>query len=213
MSVAAHTPAEQRVPAPGPGLRQAAQSGLDVMLTDAVLEGGGVRRFLKPKTVGRTVIGLARHPRSTARDAADFGGELARVVAGSSEARPRKGDRRFGDRAWQENWVLRRLMQSYLATCDTVDRLISDAGLDWRAERQARFAAANLLDALAPTNFPWSNPAVLKESIDAGGANLLRGGRRFLHDVTRPPHLPASVDVTKFEVGGNVAVTPGSVGR
>ena len=102
-------------------------------------------------------------------------------------------------------------MQGYLATCETVDRLISDAGLDWRTERQARFAASNVLDALAPTNFPWSNPAVLKESIDAGGANLVRGGRRFVRDMTRPPHLPASVDVTKFEVGGNLAVTPGSV--
>ena len=103
------------------------------------------------------------------------------------------------------------MMQAYLATGDTVDRLISDAELDWRTERQARFAASNVLDALAPTNFPWSNPAVLKESIDAGGANLVRGGRRFLHDVTRSPHLPASVDVSKFEVGGNLAVTPGSV--
>ena len=92
-----------------------------------------------------------------------------------------------------------------------VDRLISDAELDWRTERQARFAAGNVLDALAPTNFPWSNPAVLKESIDAGGANFIRGGRRFLDDVTRSPHLPASVDVSKFEVGGNLAVTPGSV--
>ena len=88
-------------------------------------------------------------------------------------------------------------MQGYLATCETVDRLISDAELDWRTERQARFAASNVLDALAPTNFPWSNPAVLKESIDDGGANLVRGGRRFLRDVTRPPHLPASVDVTQ----------------
>ena len=52
---------------------------------------------------------------------------------------------------------------------------------------------------------------MLKESIDAGGANLVRGGRRFARDMTRPPHLPASVDVTKFEVGGNLAVTPGSV--
>jgi polyhydroxyalkanoate synthase subunit PhaC len=81
----------------------------------------------------------------------------------------------------------------------------------WRTERQARFAASNMLDALAPTNFPWSNPAVLKESIDAGGANFIRGGRRFLDDVTRSPHLPASVDVSKFEVGGNHAITPGSV--
>ncbi len=69
----------------------------------------------------------------------------------------------------------------------------------------------NVLDALAPTNFPWSNPAVLKATIDEGGANLVRGGRRFLRDVTRSPRLPASVDVSKFDVGGNLAVTPGSV--
>jgi polyhydroxyalkanoate synthase len=208
MSVATNSTEKQPV---SPGVRRAAESGLDMMLSDAVLEGGGVGRFLKPKAAGRTVAGLALHPRRTARDTGRLGVELARVATGRSEARPDKGDRRFGERAWEDNWLLRRLMQSYLATCDTVDRLISDAGLDWRTERQARFAASNVLDALAPTNFPWSNPAVLKESIDVGGANLVRGGQRFVHDMTRPPHLPASVDVTKFEVGGNLAVTPGSV--
>jgi polyhydroxyalkanoate synthase len=211
MSAAANSRSEQSVPAPQPGLRRAASSGLDVMLSDAVLEGGGVSRFLKPRAAGRTIAGLARHPGLTARDAGRFGLELARVAAGRSDAQPGKGDRRFRERAWQENWLLRRTMQSYLVTCDAVDRLISDAGLDWRTERQARFAAGNVLDALAPTNFPWSNPAVLKETVDAGGSNLMRGGRRFLSEVSRPPHLPASVDVTKFEVGGNLAVTPGSV--
>jgi polyhydroxyalkanoate synthase subunit PhaC len=194
-----------------PGLRLAARSGLDMMLTDAVLEDEGVARFFKPRAAARTIAGLARHPWRTARDAGGLGLELAGVAAGRSEVRPVKGDRRFGDRAWQENWILHRVMQGYLATSATVDRLISDADLDWRAERQARFAAGNLLDALAPTNFPWSNPAVLKQSIDEGGANLVRGARRLLHDVTRAPHLPASVDVSKFEVGGNLAVTPGSV--
>ena len=182
-----------------------------MMLTDAALEDGGVRRFLKPWAAGRTVTGLARHPRRAARGAGGLGAELVRIAAGRSELEPPKGDRRFGDRAWQDNGLLRRLMQGYLAACDTVDQLISAADLDWRTERQARFAATNVLDALAPTNFPWSNPAVLKESIDAGGANLVRGGRRFLRDVTRSPRLPASVDVSKFEVGGNLAVTPGSV--
>ncbi|MBV9799621.1 MAG: alpha/beta fold hydrolase [Solirubrobacterales bacterium] len=211
MSVTANSTPKEPVSPPEPGLRRAAQSGLDVMLSDAALESGGVGRFLRPKAAGRTIAGLARHPRRSGRDAGRFGVELARVAAGSSETRPSKGDRRFAERAWQDNWLLRRVMQSYLATCDTVDRLISDAGLDWRTERQARFAASNVLDALAPTNFPWSNPAVLKESIDAGGVNLVRGARRFLRDVTRPPHLPAGVDVTKFEVGGNLAVTPGTV--
>ena len=170
MSITANSTPKERGSSQEQGLRRAAQSGLDVMLSDAALEGGGVGRFLKPKAAGRTIAGLARHPRRTGRDAGRFGVELARVAAGSSETRPSKGDRRFGERAWQENWLLRRVMQSYLATCETADRLISDAGVDWRTERQARFAASNVLDALAPTNFPWSNPAVLKESIDAGGA-------------------------------------------
>ena len=194
-----------------PGLRLAASAGLDMMLTDAAVEDSGVRRFLKPRAAGRTVAGLARHPGSAVRDARGLGTELARVVAGRSVLAPPKGDRRFRDRGWEDNWMLRRVMQGYLATCETVDQLISDADLDWRTERQARFAATNVLDALAPTNFPWSNPTVLKESIDEGGANLIRGGRRFLRDVTRSPHLPASVDVSKFEVGRNLAATPGSV--
>jgi polyhydroxyalkanoate synthase subunit PhaC len=193
------------------GLRLAARSGLDVMLADAALEDGGVGRFLKPRAAGRVLAGLARHPRRTARDVAALGLELARVASGSSDVGPARGDRRFTDKAWSNNWLLALAMQAYLATCDALDHLISDADVDWRTERQARFAAGNVLDALAPTNFPWSNPAVLKESIDEGGANLLRGGRRFLHDVTRSPRLPASVDVSKFEVGGNLAVTAGSV--
>ena len=137
-----------------PGLRPAARAGLDVMLSDAALEDGGLGRFLKPRAGGRTIAGLARHPGRTARDAGGLGAELARVATGRSEVTPAKGDRRFGDRAWQENWLLHGVMQGYLATCETVDHLISDAGLDWRTERQARFAATNVLDALAPTNFP-----------------------------------------------------------
>lgn len=89
-----------------PGLRSAARSGLDVMLTDAVLEDGGVSRFLKPRAAGRTVAGLVRHPRRTARDASGLGMELARVAAGRSAIGPAKGDRRFVDQAWSGNWAL-----------------------------------------------------------------------------------------------------------
>ena len=196
---------------PAPGVRLAAQSGLDVMLTDAVLEPGGVRRFVRPAATARVIGGLARHPRRTASHVAGLGSDLVRVAAGRSQITPPRGDRRFGDRAWDENWMLHRLMQSYLGTCSAVDQLISDAGVDWRTERQARFAATNILDAAAPTNFPWSNPAVIKETVDRGGANLVRGARRFVRDMARAPHLPASVDTSKFEVGGNLAVSPGAV--
>ncbi|MGZ6589726.1 MAG: hypothetical protein ACXVHX_36370, partial [Solirubrobacteraceae bacterium] len=75
------------------------------MPTDAVLEDGGVSRFVKPGAAGRTIAGLARHPRRAARDASGLGMELARVAAGRSAIGPAKGDRRFGDQAWNGNWA------------------------------------------------------------------------------------------------------------
>jgi polyhydroxyalkanoate synthase len=189
----------------------ASRAALDVMLTDAALEPGGVRRFVKPGAAVRAAAGLARHPDRVVRRAGELGSELGAIAVGRSERAPARGDRRFADPAWQKSWLWRRTLQSYLVTAETVNGLIDDAGLDWRSERQARFAAANVVDALAPTNFPWSNPTVIKETVDQGGANLVRGARRFARDASRAPHLPATVDASQFEVGGNVAVTPGSV--
>jgi polyhydroxyalkanoate synthase len=184
----------------------AARGALEVLLTDAAVDDR--RRFLPAGAAVRTVAGLARRPRRPVSRAAALGAELARVAAGRSALRPLPGDRRFNDGAWETNPLLRRLLQAYLAAADGVDGLIADAELDWRAERQARFAAGNVLDALSPTNFPWSNPAVLRETVDHGGLNLARGARQFLHDV---PRLPSSVDTSGFSVGENLAASPGSV--
>jgi poly[(R)-3-hydroxyalkanoate] polymerase subunit PhaC len=205
------TTATKKSKARATGGRTAARAALDVMLTDAVVERGGAQRFVQPTAAAKAVAGLARRPNRVARRAGGLGAELARVAAGHSERAPAKGDRRFADRAWQQNWLLHRILQGYLAITETVDKLISDAQLDWRAERQARFAAGNVLDALAPTNFPWSNPTVIKEIVDQGGANLVKGARHFARDVSRSPRLPATVDTSKFDVGVNLALTPGSV--
>ena len=188
---------------------QAASTSLDVLLTDSAVS--GTRRFLAPGAIAGVAAGAVRHPRKAAGRAAALGGGLARVAAGRSEQSPAGSDRRFADPAWQQNWLLRRVMQGYLTTGEAVDGLISDAELDWQTERQARFAAGNVLDAVAPTNFPLTNPAVLRAIVDEGGTNLVRGARRFAADVARPPRLPQSVDTSQFEVGGNLAVTPGSV--
>jgi len=190
--------------------RGAASAALDVLLTDAALEPGGAKRFLQPSAAAKFLGGLVRHPDRLGRHAGGLAAELARVTAGRSELAPPKGDRRFGDRGWEQNWLLHRVMQAYLAVGDAADEVISDADLGWQAERQARFAIENVLDALSPTNFPWSNPAVLKEIVDTGGANLTKGARRFGRDISRG-RLPATVDTSKFQVGENIAVSPGSV--
>jgi polyhydroxyalkanoate synthase subunit PhaC len=203
------TAAAAREGGPATGGRAAASAALEVLLTDAAV--GGRTRLLQPRAASRVIGGLARRPGAVARRTGHLAGDLARVAAGRSEREPAKGDRRFADRAWSENWLLRRLLQGYLAVGETVDELISDAGLDWRTERQARFAAGNVLDAAAPSNFPLTNPVVLREIVDRGGVNLADGARRLAGDLSRQRRLPASVDTTKFEVGGNLACTPGAV--
>ena len=183
-----------------------AQAALDVMLIDAAV--GGPSRTLGPGAAASLAGGVAQHPGRAARRIGGLGAELARVAAGRSDVRPAKRDRRFADPAWQSSWLFRRLLQTHLAVGETVDGLISDAELGWRHERQARFAAGNVIDALAPSNFPWSNPTVIKEIVDQGGLNLLRGARRLLRDF---PRLPATVDTSKFAVGENLAITTGAV--
>ena len=92
---------------------RAAQAGLDVLLSDAGT--GEPSRFIAPGAGVKVAGGLARHPRRVAARAAGLAGELRRVAVGRSELAPAKGDRRFGDQAWEGNRLLRRVLQSYLA--------------------------------------------------------------------------------------------------
>jgi polyhydroxyalkanoate synthase subunit PhaC len=192
------------------GARAASRAALGVMLTDAAVEQPGAARMVQPAAAVKLAGGLARHPGRVGRRVRGLGSELARVAIGNSDVAPPKGDRRFGDRGWQESWLFSRVMQSYLALEGAADGLVDDAGLDARTDRRTRFMVENLLDAIAPTNFPLTNPQVLKETIDRGGANLVKGGRRLVRDLSMG-RLPAMVDTSKFQVGGNLALTEGSV--
>jgi polyhydroxyalkanoate synthase subunit PhaC len=74
-----------------------------------------------------------------------------------------------------------------------------------------RFAADNVLDALAPSNFPLTNPTAIQLAVKTRGASFARGARNFVHDVSTSPRLPANVDRTEFDLGRNLAMTAGSV--
>ncbi|RHW26277.1 alpha/beta fold hydrolase [Nocardioides immobilis] len=139
--------------------------------------------------------------------------DLLRVLAGRSTITPGK-DRRFADPAWSENPIFRRLAQAYLAGQDSVRRLLDDldiSGEDPRSVERARLAAELLLAALAPTNLIFTNPAGLKRAFDTGGGSVVKGAANFAHDVRHNKGLPTTVDREPFEVGRDVAVSPGAV--
>lgn len=182
---------------------------LDVLLVDAAL--GPVRRFLPDMSTARWAVSLARRPRVTARRLGGLAAESAKVVVGTSEITPKRGDRRFTDTGWTENPLLRRLVQLYLAGGRTVDQLVDDAGLDPRDRKRVRFLVENVVEAMSPSNVPLVNPASAKAVIDTAGLSLVRGGAQLVKDLASAPRIPDMVDTSGFTLGENIAATPGSV--
>jgi polyhydroxyalkanoate synthase len=137
--------------------------------------------------------------------------EGVRIAAGRSTVEPAKGDGRFADPSWTENPGYRRIKQGYLAWSKAIDSVVEAADVDWRTRERARFAAGILTSSLAPTNTLPGNPAALKRAIETGGGSLVTGARQFVDDLLHNGGMPKQVDASGFQVGGNIAVTPGAV--
>jgi polyhydroxyalkanoate synthase len=182
---------------------------MDLLLTDAAT---GMLRRVNPGGSGlRLAAALAVRPRLVAGRGRQLLGELARITVGTSRVQPSRRDRRFADPGWAGNPLLRRTMQAYLAAAQTAEGVVAEAGLDEADSERVGFALTNLVDALAPSNNPLLNPAAVKAVIDTGGGSVLAGLRHFVTDMAVPPRVPSMVEPDAFEVGKDLAVTPGSV--
>jgi len=187
----------------------AAAVPLDLLLGDAAT--GMLRRVNLGGSGLRLAAALAARPRLVAGRGRQLAGELARIGAGRSEVQPSRRDRRFADPAWAGNPLLRRTMQAYLAAAESVAGVVAEAGLDDRDAERVNFVLTNLIDALSPSNNPLLNPAAVKAALDTGGGSAVAGLRHFLADMAVPPRVPSMVEPDAFEVGVDLAVTPGSV--
>ncbi len=182
---------------------------LDLVLPGATL--GTLRRFWPDGSVVRYAAKLASRPGTVARRAGQLAAELADIAKGSSEIAPARRDRRFADPAWSENPLLKRTVQAYLALGGTAEELLADAELDWRDNTRLKFVMTNLIAASAPSNNPLISPAAWKAFIDSGGLSAVRGVRALVSDMSSTPHIPTMVEPDAFEVGRDLAVTPGAV--
>jgi polyhydroxyalkanoate synthase subunit PhaC len=187
----------------------AAAAPLDLLLTDAAI--GALRRVNPGGSGVRLAAALAGRPRLVAGRGRRLVSELARIAVGTSQVQPSRRDRRFADPGWAGNPLLRRAMQMYLATAGTVEGLVAEAGLDWADSERVGFVVTNLIDALAPSNNPLLNPAAVKAVVDTGGGSAVSGLRHFVADMAAAPRVPSMVEPDAFEVGVDLAVTPGSV--
>jgi polyhydroxyalkanoate synthase subunit PhaC len=124
---------------------------------------------------------------------------------------PAKDDNRFADDAWSQNAFFYGLQQLYLLNSRLTTDLVDGADLPQPGAAKARFMANLVLDALAPTNYLWTNPKALKRAFDTGGVSVARGGRHFLHDLLTNGGWPTQVKKGQFVVGKNMAASKGRV--
>lgn len=129
-------------------------------------------------------------------------------------ASPARNDKRFKDKDWQENAIFDFLKQFYLVSANWTQDVIKNAdGIDEHTRRKARFYVEQIANALSPSNFPASNPEVLRATLATNGANLIEGLKNLENDMGMPDgrlRIKQS-DTTAFEIGKNIAMTPGKV--
>lgn len=123
---------------------------------------------------------------------------------------PTGKDRRFADPKWRDTPLFDLICQTYLLASEGMLRLVEDVdGVDPRQKRQLRFMTQRLIEAASPTNSPFTNPLVIERTIETGGQNLLTGLEHLLADLDRGQLT--HTDGTRFELGRNIAMTPGKV--
>ena len=136
-----------------------------------------------------------------------LGGEAPAVIE------PAPGDRRFKAEEWKNNEIFDFIKQSYLLTANAMQEMVGELnGLDEKERARVSFYTRQFADAMAPTNFPLTNPDVLKATISSNGENLVKGLDNLLADIERGQgELSIRQSADGFTVGENIATAPGKV--
>ncbi|MCW8890545.1 MAG: class I poly(R)-hydroxyalkanoic acid synthase [Sedimenticola sp.] len=139
---------------------------------------------------------------------------LGGTVASDPVIQEDRGDRRFKHEGWADQPAFNAIKQSYLLTSKWLrDQVQGVEGLDEHTAEKVEFFTERYLDALSPTNFAATNPAVIEKVIETKGANLVHGLKNMLEDLEagKGELRIRMTDTSAFELGENVATTPGKV--
>jgi len=129
---------------------------------------------------------------------------------GEGQRKLPRSDRRFADPRWREQPVFALIHQTYLMLAEQIVALADKApGLDPQQKQQLKFTSQAIVDALSPAHFPITNPIVVERTLATKGENLVNGMEHLIADLKRGQLT--HVDPNAFEIGRNIAVTPGKV--
>lgn len=153
----------------------------------------------------------ASDPARLMRHSQAMGSEMVKIMTGQSELAPHPKDRRFMDPAWQYNPFMRAGAQYFLAVQKGMAEWLDELELDELERDRARFISNIIIDSIAPTNTLAGNPTAQKRAIDSGGLSLIKGLKNAYTDMTENKGMVSQVDKRPFELGRNIATSPGAV--
>ncbi|WP_323004059.1 class I poly(R)-hydroxyalkanoic acid synthase [Denitromonas sp.] len=123
---------------------------------------------------------------------------------------PPRGDRRFSSEAWQESPMYDYMRQAYLLNAEFLNQVADSLPMaDGRAKAKMQFLTRQYVDALAPSNFAATNPEFIKKALETKGESISAGIQNLLADMEKG--RISMTDDGAFEVGRNLATTPGAV--
>lgn len=161
----------------------------------------------------RSYAALLRDPKTLTEAQADMWRrqtEVWQALLGGDESAPIK-DRRFRNKEWETNPVLKALLRSYLTGAEWLRDLVERTDLDPADRKKVTFFTEQFIDATAPSNFALTNPDVVRRTVETGGTNLVRGAANLLDDLLSGSGHIRRADQTAFELGVTLAATKGSV--
>ena len=183
--------------------------GAEAVLGSGLLGGSGLGQVAGAlRSLGRAAV---RQPGAVLRSGPKVGLQFLQIGLGKSEVAPEKGDKRFADPAWRDNPLFRTALQAYLALGSELDAFVDNLSLEGVEAERMRFAASLFREAMAPTNFLWTNPAALKRFFDTGGGSIRKGVGHWAGDMLHNHGMPSMVDPRPFKKGENIAASPGAV--
>ncbi|MBL4757706.1 MAG: class I poly(R)-hydroxyalkanoic acid synthase [Rhizobiales bacterium] len=148
---------------------------------------------------------------------ADLWGNTMRRMMGEETpetAQPNSDDKRFRDEEWTSNQYFDFVKQAYLLTSNWAENVVEETeNVDENTKRKAAFYVTQIINALSPSNFVPTNPELVRETMATRGDNLVRGMKMLGEDIHRGKGSLKirQSDYDAFEVGGNLATTPGKV--
>jgi len=139
-----------------------------------------------------------------------FAKETLSIIKGKSDLEPERGDKRFRDTAWRDNFIYHTVLQTYLAADKGINSWVEELDMEDADRRRSRFIYQQISSLLSPTN-ALLNPVAVKRAFQTGGKSLTSGLKNMAKDIQHNHGMPSQVRAGAFTVGKDLAQTPGAV--